>query len=187
MPRAPRTPRLEDLEPADVAAQAARLLLDAGTRLAELAGWALHADEPGASPFGGRVADLVRWTQAGEAELRDDAVELLDALVPALFARPIDGPPSHEPPIAPSTGLGVLLCAALARRKLEARDPVPAVQLAALGGVDVSRVRQHIRQGELRRTTKAPSRGRAMDAPVRPGDARRWLGERDVVIAEAAS
>jgi len=179
MPRTPSTPRLDELDAGLVAAQVSQTLLSTATMIAELGGWSLKVPTTG-DRLGDRVDGLVTWVQCGDPDLIVDALRLLDELVPALFARPIDGPPDHEPPIDPRTELGLLLCAGLARRKLDAKLPVPAVQLAALGGVDVSRVRQHIRQGELRRTTKAQKRGRAMDRPVRFNDARRWLEERDV-------
>lgn len=123
------------------------------------------------------AAFLVRWAQSGDGSATR-AGDVLAAFVAQLFASPLARAPD-EPAFDVTDPIQLVLAAASARIKIEAGQPVPAAQLAALLGFDQSRVRQLVLDGTLRRTTVEPKRGRKMDAPILATDARKMLASRE--------
>lgn len=83
------------------------------------------------------------------------------------------------------TALGVVMLAAKARVALLHKEPVPSPQLAALVDISRSRVGQMVRRSEIRRATRQPVQGRAIDAPILWMDARRLVVDRRVAGYEA--
>ena len=170
MTRPPRTVRLAELSPEDVGALVAGRIRDHVGTWAPLSG-------PRAQSLATDAAFLVRWTQGGDGSAAR-AGDVLAAFVAQLFASPLARAPD-EPALDVTDPIQLVLAAASARVKIEAGQPVPAVQLAALLGVDQSRIRQLVLAGELRRTTAEQKRGRQMDAPILATDARKMLAARE--------
>ncbi len=123
---------------------------------------------PESTTLGHAVVALTCYAQSGE-RLDADVQEYCVMFVGAAD-EDLDDASSPDP----STPLGLVVAAALAREQIEQGEPVRTAHLAALAGVTSGRVRQLVASGELRVTT------RGGDDYVRAADARRWLGGRGV-------
>jgi GH24 family phage-related lysozyme (muramidase) len=129
----------------------------------------------------GAAEALTRWAKDGNQDDRIQAISTLKVLSDILFRSPLGGP-TAEPTFNEKDAAQLVLSAATARLKIENRQPVPVPQIAALVGFDRSRVRQFIRAGKLRRTKAEQKRGRQMDAPIVPSDARKLAKEHGISI-----
>lgn len=122
------------------------------------------------------VLDLAAYAIRGTA-LDAPVQEYLISLVPAHQSAlgsdaDVDGLADDADP---STPLGLVIAAALAREALDAGRPLTSAQLAVLGGVSASYVRRLVSSGELGRPGDG---GHGGGHTIRAREARRWLDER---------
>lgn len=141
---------------------------------------------PSPTKFRAECAALLQWVRTGDVAQGHDPREFLRTMLDVLYrGKP---PEASLNTVDRDTPLTIVLNAGMARLHLEAREPVPVPQLAALGNIDRGHLGFLIRNGELRRSQAARSSptGRMMDAPIVPSDARKWLGW-DAAPAAAAA
>lgn len=170
----PSLPRLENLDPNDVAALVDEKLL-AWVRAFPTHDVVIRTP----SALGARAAELTRYAQSGAGLDHDAVSDAVSRLVEALYRRPIDDcapwpsdDDGRDPFGDPNDALSCVLLAALARRALSRGTHrgrlINARWLAALASLAVSRV--HQLRTRLRRV------GTSIDAR----DAVRFLEERAV-------
>lgn len=186
---APQTdsPRIKDLTPEAVAAEACQLILDHLGRQLFALGPALTGAELGrldatqaasGTDLGLTVQDLVRFAQDGDTADWGDYLGATDALqsvcerlysqagVPGTFELgEIAGTADPETPI------GVVLVAATARIAIEQGEDVTTRQLAVLGGVTSEHLSRLGQKGEIDRAGRGTYSAES---------ARRWLEARGV-------
>jgi len=176
--RTANKPRLVKLQPADVFQPAYEGVL----RLAQASARMLGVKLPTVTPptFRADCSALLHWVRSGAITEGHDPRRFMHELLDILFRGEAPSASLEKEMLGDSTPLFIVLAAGLAREKLERREPVPVVPLAALASVDRSFITKLIQAGALKRTTVAPERGRKMDAPIVPSDARRWLTDLEV-------
>jgi len=157
------TPRLIDLDPVLLAAEAARLLLPLRARIDGMFGDPTPNVDLATIPLVARVEWVVRYArglvEAPPADALDTVRHLAD-----LLGTVVD--------LTILSPLGCAVAAAEARALLGLGKAVPRALLAALAGVNERRLRQVIETREL----KAPREG---DVPAKP--AKVWLAAREVL------
>lgn len=147
-------PRLSQLVPEEVAAEVANLAIDhvASLTTSLLTGDAVRraVKDARSTPIYREVQRFACYAIEGSMLAGDSVWSHMVSLIP-LYASicgtdaGVDGISDADP----ETPLGLIICAALARERLELGDAVSAVQLAALGGLSDRQVRQLIRDGEI--------------------------------------
>jgi hypothetical protein len=181
--RKPRVPRLEDIDPARVAAQVCERLVASLSESAAALEVALPTDCLSTAPaelaqstqVGRDMVDLVRWAQAGVGD--EEAVyHLLLGLYPRIYGRPADAgamPPLDEIDIEPIDEVSSVVIAAIARFNMRTGKDVDIRGLAALASISYHRIRHLSASGGLVRS----GRGR-----VSADEARRFLQARCVPV-----
>jgi len=170
--RTPNKPRLSKLRDDEVATPAYEMVLEKAAGVAGLLQVKLPA--PNQARFRSECAALLEWARTGENANGHTPKTFLKLLLDVLYDGKV--PDASLNTVDKESPLRLVLAAGMGRMHLEAREPVPTVQLAALGNIDRGHLSHLIRLGELRRTQAAIKSGRAIDAPILPSDARKWLG-----------
>lgn len=169
--------KLADIDPRELARSTVREALDrvhrvlfelaplADYRIVDGGGKPIDPENIAGSNVGEAVLALTRYAQTG-APLDAPVQEYCITLIP-IAPDALDDSGSPDP----STPLGLVVSAAIAREDLSQGRGISTTRLAALGGVSDSRVRQLVVAGDL-------NVDKAHD--VRPKDAVRWLAARGV-------
>lgn len=178
MGRLPDTPRLAELSPKYCARHAAQVIRTHVDDTYKQAGRVLVEQLISHVAVGTAVEVLSRWAKEGKPAYKEAALATFDALVKLLFRAPLM--PATPPTFDHEDPLQLVMAAARARKLVEAGNPVPSPDLAALAGFDRSRPRQLVREGILRRSASTEGRRGFQDAPIRNDDARALLQQRGV-------
>jgi hypothetical protein len=178
--RTANKPRLAKLQDADVFTPAFEGVQHLAQGAAGLLGLKLKVPQARSAIFRAECSALLHWVRTGAVTEGHDPKRFMHDLVDVLYRGQPPSASLEREMIDTNTPLMIVLVAGLARETLEKNKPVPVVPLAALASVDRSFITKLIQAGTLKRTSVAPERGRRMDAPIVPSDARRWLTELEV-------
>ena len=173
------TPRLADLEPgrlaADVVEQLRRHVSDAVFHLAPAywIHWTESGDGAAGTDLGSTIRDLCAWAQRGEGRA-DEALDAVSTVAGILYRRAMDGADYEIAELSgdagPTTEIGLLLVASLARCRLVSDETLTARDLAALASLSEPQIRSLIRSRRIKATG-----GGAHARRITAAEARRWL------------
>ncbi len=179
-------PRLSEISPTHFAAEADKLVGAHASALMGALGLGLAETISARSPAP-TWEGLAAWAIGGEEGVigtppiaNAEALPLVPKLYTLLYSSAMIAEPAGEEQ-GFDTAVVIVMSAAFGRAHLVQGESIPIPQLAALGSMAPSRVRQLAQAGEvLHRDRKRGSSFRRMDAPIVRADAIRWLISRCV-------